>query len=221
MTRRASRPPVEARRRRTGLLARGAGAPRRPVARRAGADPALPDRRLASAVVPGVTSPPAASTSRLGRPRQLPAAARGPDVRARPFATRSTSRSSRSSVVVARRPRRRAAAQRIPAAPGIFRVVLLIPWALAPVANAVLWKWIYNANYGILNAIVTAAGDHRRQGRLAGRPVPGAQHDARRRRLEGDPVHHAAAARRAPEHPAPPLPRGTRRRRGAWQRSAT
>src|SRR5512138_841797 len=29
-----------------------------------------------------------------------------------------------------------------------FRVVLLVPWALAPVANAVLWKWIYNANYG-------------------------------------------------------------------------
>lgn len=35
----------------------------------------------------------------------------------------------------------------------IFPVILLIPWALAPVANAVLWKWIYNANHGILNAI--------------------------------------------------------------------
>jgi multiple sugar transport system permease protein len=35
----------------------------------------------------------------------------------------------------------------------IFPVILLIPWALAPVANAVLWKWIYNANYGILNAV--------------------------------------------------------------------
>lgn len=35
----------------------------------------------------------------------------------------------------------------------IFPVILLVPWALAPVANAVLWKWIYNANYGILNAI--------------------------------------------------------------------
>jgi multiple sugar transport system permease protein len=41
---------------------------------------------------------------------------------------------------------------------GIFVVVLLIPWALAPVANAVLWKWIYNANYGILNAILLQMG---------------------------------------------------------------
>ncbi len=42
--------------------------------------------------------------------------------------------------------------------PAIYRVVLLIPWALAPVANAVLWKWIYNANYGVLNAILVGLG---------------------------------------------------------------
>jgi multiple sugar transport system permease protein len=41
---------------------------------------------------------------------------------------------------------------------GFFVVVLLIPWALAPVANAVLWKWIYNANWGILNAILLQLG---------------------------------------------------------------
>jgi ABC-type sugar transport system permease subunit len=39
-----------------------------------------------------------------------------------------------------------------------FRVVLLVPWALAPVANAVLWKWIYNANYGILNQFLIGLG---------------------------------------------------------------
>ena len=39
-----------------------------------------------------------------------------------------------------------------------FRVVLLVPWALAPVANAVLWKWIYNANYGILNYLLLSMG---------------------------------------------------------------
>jgi ABC-type sugar transport system permease subunit len=39
-----------------------------------------------------------------------------------------------------------------------FRVVLLVPWALAPVANAVLWKWIYNANYGILNTLWVGLG---------------------------------------------------------------
>lgn len=42
--------------------------------------------------------------------------------------------------------------------PAFYRVVLLVPWALAPVANAVLWKWIYNANYGILNQLVVGLG---------------------------------------------------------------
>jgi multiple sugar transport system permease protein len=41
---------------------------------------------------------------------------------------------------------------------GLFRVLLIVPWAIAPVANAVLWKWILNANYGILNAILTQLG---------------------------------------------------------------
>jgi multiple sugar transport system permease protein len=41
---------------------------------------------------------------------------------------------------------------------GFFRVILLIPWALAPVANAVIWKWIYNANYGILNYVLHELG---------------------------------------------------------------
>lgn len=41
---------------------------------------------------------------------------------------------------------------------GIFRIMLLVPWAIAPVANAVLWKWILNANYGILNALLSQLG---------------------------------------------------------------
>jgi multiple sugar transport system permease protein len=39
-----------------------------------------------------------------------------------------------------------------------FRVLLLLPWAIAPVANAVLWKWIYHSNYGVLNAILLSFG---------------------------------------------------------------
>jgi ABC-type sugar transport system permease subunit len=39
-----------------------------------------------------------------------------------------------------------------------FRVLLLLPWAIAPVANAVLWKWIYHSNYGVLNAILLNFG---------------------------------------------------------------
>jgi multiple sugar transport system permease protein len=45
---------------------------------------------------------------------------------------------------------------------GILRVLLIVPWAIAPVANAVLWKWILNANYGVLNAVLKSLGliDH-------------------------------------------------------------
>jgi ABC-type sugar transport system permease subunit len=40
----------------------------------------------------------------------------------------------------------------------LYITILLIPWAIAPVANAVLWKWILHANYGALNALVTGLG---------------------------------------------------------------
>lgn len=41
---------------------------------------------------------------------------------------------------------------------GLFRILLIVPWALAPVANAVLWKWILNANYGVLNGLLKSLG---------------------------------------------------------------
>lgn len=41
---------------------------------------------------------------------------------------------------------------------GFFRILLIIPWAIAPVANAVLWKWILNANYGVLNGLLKSLG---------------------------------------------------------------
>jgi multiple sugar transport system permease protein len=37
----------------------------------------------------------------------------------------------------------------------IYATILLVPWVIAPVANAVLWKWILHANYGALNALLT------------------------------------------------------------------
>lgn len=42
--------------------------------------------------------------------------------------------------------------------PGLFRILLVVPWAIAPVANAVLWKWILNANYGVLNGLLQSLG---------------------------------------------------------------
>src|ERR1700674_1772021 len=33
----------------------------------------------------------------------------------------------------------------------LLSAVLLIPWAIPYVANALMWKWIYDSNYGALN----------------------------------------------------------------------
>jgi ABC-type sugar transport system permease subunit len=36
----------------------------------------------------------------------------------------------------------------------ILGALLLIPWAIPYVANALLWKWIYDSNYGALNGLL-------------------------------------------------------------------
>lgn len=36
--------------------------------------------------------------------------------------------------------------------------ILLIPWAIPRVVNALIWKWIYDGNYGVLNAILVRLG---------------------------------------------------------------
>ncbi len=41
---------------------------------------------------------------------------------------------------------------------GLFRVVALIPWTVAPVIVGVLWRWMYNAQFGIINDIVLRLG---------------------------------------------------------------
>ncbi len=35
------------------------------------------------------------------------------------------------------------------------RTLVILPWALPTVVNAVLWRWIYNPTYGALNALLT------------------------------------------------------------------
>lgn len=39
-----------------------------------------------------------------------------------------------------------------------LKVVILLPWALPAVVSGLLWKWILNADFGILNGILYAAG---------------------------------------------------------------
>jgi multiple sugar transport system permease protein len=40
----------------------------------------------------------------------------------------------------------------------IVRTLVILPWALPTVVNAVLWRWIYNPSYGALNALLTQLG---------------------------------------------------------------
>lgn len=40
----------------------------------------------------------------------------------------------------------------------LVRTLSILPWAIPTVVNANLWKWILNANYGILNKILMAMG---------------------------------------------------------------
>ena len=39
-----------------------------------------------------------------------------------------------------------------------MRVLILVPWAIAPVVGALMWQLIFNAKYGVLNAVLLAVG---------------------------------------------------------------
>ena len=43
-----------------------------------------------------------------------------------------------------------------------LRAVLIIPWAVPTIVNGTLWRWIYNADYGALNGLLSKLGliDH-------------------------------------------------------------
>jgi multiple sugar transport system permease protein len=34
------------------------------------------------------------------------------------------------------------------------RLLILVPWAVPPIANALIWSFIYNSKYGVLNAVL-------------------------------------------------------------------
>ncbi|MBD3308862.1 ABC transporter permease subunit [candidate division KSB3 bacterium] len=41
---------------------------------------------------------------------------------------------------------------------GLVRAFILIPWAIPAVVNGIMWKWILDSSYGILNALLKAMG---------------------------------------------------------------
>ena len=50
------------------------------------------------------------------------------------------------------------------------RVLMLLPWAVPPIANALLWAFIYNSKYGVLNAALYSVGFVDRPISWLGRP---------------------------------------------------
>jgi len=41
---------------------------------------------------------------------------------------------------------------------GFVRGLMILPWAMPSIVNAAMWKWIFNADYGALNAFLTQVG---------------------------------------------------------------
>jgi ABC-type sugar transport system permease subunit len=39
-----------------------------------------------------------------------------------------------------------------------LRIALILPWAIPTIVNGTLWRWIYNADYGAMNALLTQLG---------------------------------------------------------------
>jgi multiple sugar transport system permease protein/N,N'-diacetylchitobiose transport system permease protein len=39
----------------------------------------------------------------------------------------------------------------------LFRAVVILPWALPTIVNGAMWKWLLNAEYGVVNALLTQA----------------------------------------------------------------
>ena len=40
----------------------------------------------------------------------------------------------------------------------VLRTIVIIPWAIPPVVNGFLWKWIFNGDYGALNGLLFQLG---------------------------------------------------------------
>jgi multiple sugar transport system permease protein len=41
---------------------------------------------------------------------------------------------------------------------GLVRTLILVPWAIPPVVNGLMWQWIYDSNVGALNGLLVSLG---------------------------------------------------------------
>ena len=82
---------------------------------------------------------------------------------------------------------------------GFFRTALFAPVVTTLVAVAVIWRYLFNTRYGMLNYALAPARN--RPHRLARRPALGDARDHRLRRLEELRLQHGHPARGTAEHP--------------------
>jgi multiple sugar transport system permease protein len=47
--------------------------------------------------------------------------------------------------------------QRFPGA-AVLRVAIVLPWALSPVVSGIMWRWIFNGDYGVVDSILYQVG---------------------------------------------------------------
>jgi multiple sugar transport system permease protein/N,N'-diacetylchitobiose transport system permease protein len=40
----------------------------------------------------------------------------------------------------------------------LFRTIVVLPWALPTIVNGAMWRYFFNANYGVVNALLTQLG---------------------------------------------------------------
>lgn len=53
---------------------------------------------------------------------------------------------------------------RLPRWAGLLGVVVLLPWAMPRVASGIIWKWMFNDQYGVVNWALTSLGFERFDG---------------------------------------------------------
>ena len=78
----------------------------------------------------------------------------------------------------------------------LFRIALLVPWAIPTVVSSQIWKWMFNDVYGVVNLLLTNFHHHPGEDRLARDSRDGPAGNNRRGCLEDDPLHGSADPRR-------------------------
>ena len=94
----------------------------------------------------------------LDRDRELRLHLGRPEVPARPSGRRSTSPSSRSAIEVVLGVLVALLLNQEFKGRALVRALMILPWALPTIVNAMMWRLIYNPDFGALNALLVQTG---------------------------------------------------------------